>query len=108
LSMPEDLSKDNAFVIMGEEDVVGGFRALGFKAYALKEQAEFMKVLDEIVRSKMGICLVQDNFYSANEVQINSYKNLPFPIFIPFHKNIEHDLLEGLIKDIRMRATGAI
>jgi vacuolar-type H+-ATPase subunit F/Vma7 len=106
--MPEELTRDNTFVIMGEEDLVIGFGALGFKVYALKEPGEFQDALEEVVREKAGICLVQENFYVQEQEKINSYKKLPLPIFIPFAKDVKTDLLESIVKDIRIRATGAL
>lgn len=97
--MPEE----NNLVILGDEDVVLGFRALGFKIYT----AEFEKALDEIVEAKTGICLVQDNIYKQQEEKINSLRRLALPIFIPFTKDSRLDLLDSIVKDIRIRATGA-
>ena len=104
--MPESISLEKPLVIIGDEDVVVGFQALGFKAYTLKEPQEFRAVLDEIVNQKAAVCLVQDNLYRGQEDQLNSYKNLPLPIFIPFTKDAKNALLESIIKDIRLRATG--
>jgi vacuolar-type H+-ATPase subunit F/Vma7 len=106
--MPEELTKGNALVIMGEEDVVSGFRALGFRTYALKELKEFKEALEEVVKNKTGICLVQGNLFIAAAEQIDSYRIQPLPIFIPFSKDRSRGLLENIVKDIRIRATGAL
>jgi vacuolar-type H+-ATPase subunit F/Vma7 len=105
--MPEELSLDNPLAIVGEEDIVSGFRGLGFKVYVVNEQQALKSILPEIIENKIGICLVQDEIYSAGENEINSYKNLALPVFIPFSKTIQTDLLDGIIKKIRLRATGA-
>lgn len=106
MSMPESVSLEKPLVIIGDEDVVVGFQALGFKAYAVKEPQEFKLALDEIIKEASAVCLVQDELYRAQEDQINSYKKLPLPIFIPFAKDTKNALLESIIKDIRLRATG--
>lgn len=106
-SMPEELSKDNTLVIIGDEDVVAGFCALGFKVYAAGELPEVERAIEEAVKSKAVACLVQDNFYNAKQEQIDKYKNLPLPIFIPFSKSARTDLLDDIVKNIRIRATGA-
>lgn len=105
--MPESLSQESPLAIVGDEDVVTGFSALGFKVYAIKEQPEFKPVLEKVVRQKSAVCLVQENFYLAAQDEINNYKNLPFPVFIPFSKTLKVDLLENIVKDIRLKATGA-
>lgn len=106
--MPEGLTQDNTLVIIGDKDAVLGFRALGFKVYALSEAEEFEKVLDGLVSSNAGICLVQENLYRKHLELINSYRKLTLPIFIPFAKDAKMDLLEEIVKDIRIRATGAL
>lgn len=122
--MPEEVHLERPFAIVGDEDVVLGFHALGFKVYpvrnlaqdskliiskgvnVIKELEEFSKVLDEAVSQEPAVCLVQDNIYRALEDQINSYKNLALPIFIPFTKDAKTALLDQIVKDIRLRATG--
>lgn len=107
LSMPKEDTSDNPLVIVGKEDVVLGFSALGFKTYALKNEQELKSTLDEIVQSKAAICLVEDNFYRIAYAQINNYRQLPLTVFIPFSKTHQTDLLDEMIKEIRLKATGA-
>lgn len=104
--MPEDLRSDNPFAIIGEEDAVLGFRALGFKIYAVEENTEFKIALEEVVNQKTPVCLVEESIYRAKKEEINNYKNLPLPIFVPFAKNAGMDLLEEIIKEIRLKAIG--
>lgn len=107
LSMPKDLSLENPLVVIGDEDVVMGFGALGFKVYGLKRQEEFNLVLEEIL-PRCAICLVEDKFYSALKDRLDDYRNLAFPVFIPFSKDTKPDLLNNIIKDIQIKATGAL
>lgn len=104
--MPEAVSLEKPLVIVADEDIACGFRALGFKVCAVKGPKESGTVFDEIVQQKCAVCLVQDDIYLEAQGQINNYKNLPLPIFIPFAKKAKTDLLEMIIKDIRLRATG--
>lgn len=104
--MPDGLIKENALVIIGEEDLVLGFRALGFKTYVVKKPEDSQVALDECVANSAAICLVQENIYQKEEDQIKSYKNLAFPIFIPFSKDDQAGLLDNIVRDIRLRATG--
>lgn len=105
--MPKDLSLENPLAVMGDEDVVLGLRALGFRVYSPQEPDHFKIALDELIKDKTAICLVQDNIYHTYKDQIDSYKRLPLPIFIPFSKTGKTDLLDEIIKDIRLKATGA-
>lgn len=106
--MPEELSLKNTLAVMGDEDIVLGFKALGFKTYVIKEAKTFNLVLEEILRQNLTICLLQDDIYRANLERINEYKMRLLPIFIPFSKSgLNLELLENLVRNIRLRATGA-
>ena len=105
-SMPENKYSENSLVAVGDSDVVMGFAALGFKVYAIEEQAEMSAILEEIIRQEPAVCLVQDNIYQAQAGKINQYRSLALPIFIPFSKEAKVDLLGAMVKDIRLRATG--
>ncbi|MFA5090217.1 MAG: V-type ATP synthase subunit F [Candidatus Omnitrophota bacterium] len=107
-SMPEGFVVGNALAIIGDEDIVLGFSALGFKVYTAKEIPQFEKALEDIVNNQTGVCLVQDNIYQAQEERINSYKKMPLPIFIPFSKDGGTDFLDKMVKGIQIRATGAL
>lgn len=106
--MPDEVLLANPLAIVGDEDVVLGFRALGFKVYPVKEPAGFKAALDDIIENKFGICLVQDNIYRAGQEHIDNFKHLAFPILIPFSKTAQNNLLQNLIRNIRLRATGAL
>lgn len=106
--MPElgQVSLAHPLAIVGQEDVVLGFSALGFKVYPAKGPEDFRAILSEIIQAKVGLCLVQDNLYLAFKEEIASYRHLTWPIFIPFSKTLPTDLLEDLIKKIRLKAQG--
>lgn len=106
--MPEELFLERPLAIVGDEDVILGFYALGFKVYPVKDVREFKIALDEILQNKIGVCLVQDDIYQASEDVISNYKNIALPIFMPFSKTAPCDLLDNMLKEIRLRATGAL
>lgn len=104
--MPEEKYLNNTLAVVGDEDVVLGFRALGFRVYPVSGTAESKATLEEIVQEKCAVCLVQDNVYLTVQEEINKYKNLPLPVFIPFSKTSQTDLLKKAVRDLRLRATG--
>lgn len=105
--MSDELNQKGFLAVIGDEDAILGFKAFGFMAYPLKEPAEFKAILEEALSDKAAIFLVQEDIYNLVLDEINSYKNLPSPIFIPFSKTLGGILLNNIIKDIRLRATGA-
>jgi len=105
--MPDVLVLANALAVVGDEDVVLGFGGLGFKSYAIKEGRELKIAIEEVIKEKVAVCLVQDNFYQAGKEEINYYRSFAMPIFVPFAKDLKTDLLDSLLKNIRIKATGA-
>jgi len=106
--MPEISSLENPFVIIGDEDVVLGFKSLGFKTYALGEDENFEIIFEELIQSKTAVCLIQDKLYRTARDIINRHKDLFLPIIIPFATSGAMDELDRLLKDIRLRATGKL
>lgn len=105
--MPEELLPEKPLAIVGDEDAVVGFLALGFKVYPVKDPQDFKINLAEILQNKIAVCLVQDDIYQEQQEIITSYQNQPLPVFIPFIKTAKIDLIDEMIREIRLRATGA-
>ena len=90
---------ENPFAIVGGEEIVSGFRALGFNVYA---------GIDDAVKNNAAVCLVQDDVYRADLDKILGYRDRALPVFIPFSKTGGMETLGNIIKDIRLRATGTL
>lgn len=99
---------DSPIAVVGEGDVVEGFKALGFSVYPAKDGAGCAEILEGILKRKAAVCLVQDTFYKAASDVIAGSRRLPNPVFIPFSKSGRMELLDELVKSIRLRATGAL
>ena len=106
-SMPDVINLEKPLAIIGDEDVIIGFKALGFKVYPVNKADECKAALGEVMRDSSAICLIQDNFYVSVQDEITRYRNRPLAVFIPFSKKGRTDLLDTMVKDIRLKATGA-
>ena len=106
--MPDTLAIEKALAIIGSEDIILGFKALGFNTYSPTNAQDLKIILEGLTKENCGICLVQDDFYKTAQGEIDSFKNLPLPIFIPFSKDGSMANLERIVKDIRLRATGKL
>ena len=95
-------------VIFGAEAVILGFKALGFHIYPVNDATEFKAVLPAAVAKGAVVCLVEESLYQGAPLDIGRYKNLPWPIFIPFARDGKTDLLDKLVKQIRLKATGVV
>jgi len=107
--MPEEKLLENPFAIIADEDAAAGYRALGFKVYALKDESGLKSILEEVRRSGAAVCLVQDDIYESQKKEIDSYRNMPLPVFMPLAaKDSGKDLFKDIVRDIRIKATGAL
>lgn len=95
-------------VIFGAEDVILGFKALGFHTYPINDAMELKAALPAAVEGGAIVCLVEESLYQDVLPDIGRYKNLPYPIFIPFARDGKTDLLDKLVKEIRLKATGVV
>lgn len=108
MSTPEKLTLENPIAAIGKEDIIIGFKALGFKTYPIKEKRDFKAACDEVVKNRYAVCLVEEEIYNSFRTDLESFRKLPLPIFIPFSKTSGKDLLGDTIKKIRLRATGTV
>jgi len=106
--MPEERVLSGSLAIVGSEDLVSGLRALGFQVYAVKGKEQAEAALSESVYKGIAVCLVQEDIYTLTRERIGSFKDLPLPVFVPFAKDNQTELLEEIVRDIRLRATGKL
>ena len=106
--MPDQAGPLGPLVIIGKPDVVMGFKALGFAVCASDDDAQSAEYLHATVAAGAAICLVQDTVYQAHHDIIDAYKHLPLPVFIPFSDKDRTALLDQMVRDIRLKATGAL
>ena len=105
--MPEDTFL-NPLAILGDHDLIFGFKGLGFETYALKGPAELENILREIIEKKFAICLVQENIFELGKEKFELYRHSALPVFIPFGKGATSQVLHNMIGAIKLRATGVI
>ena len=108
MPMPEQVISEHPFAIIADEDLGSGFKALGFKVYPVRNTQEQARFLADAVNEKVAVCLVQEDIYHAQEDFINSHRNQALPVFIPFSKDLKHGLLESIIRQARLKATGKL
>jgi vacuolar-type H+-ATPase subunit F/Vma7 len=106
--MADKVFLENPLAIIADSDLACGFTALGFKPYILGKGNTFEQLIADIIKQNIAVCLVEAGPYHANKAILDNYKNLALPIFIPFSKNAETDLLDKILKDIKLRATGVV
>ena len=105
--MPEKLT-ENHLAILGDEDIILGLRALGFQAYPASTKEEILTALEEMAGAHCALCLVQEDIYALAKEQFDAYESQPLPAFITFSKDGNMKLLEELLRETKLKATGAL
>ncbi len=106
--MPDTLSTENPLAIIGNEDVILGFKALGFNTYSPGGAEDLKIILANLVKENCGVCLIQDDYYKTAQEDIDYFRSLLLPVFIPFSRDGGMAGLKRRVKDIRLRATGKL
>ena len=105
MSMPES-SRPDSLAIVGREEAIMGFSALGFKPYPVEGPEECKGALARAIEDGTAICLIQEEFYPVVREEIVRYRSQPLPIFIPFAPDARMNRLDDIVKGIRLKATG--
>lgn len=108
MSMPDQEKNQQPLAIIGNEEVVAGFRALGFRVYPAAGLQETRKALQEALRQRPGVCLIEADTYALVKQDLAVYEAAAMPVFVPFSKDAGVPALQGLLKEIRLRATGKL
>jgi len=106
--MHDSVSSKEQLAVIGNIDLVQGFKALGFTVHAVKDAAEAKAVLQEIIPRGVCVCLVQEDIYQAIADQLQQYRPLPLPVFLPLGQTAATSVLDEDVSRVRLRATGTI
>ncbi len=105
--MPEDKER-KPLAVLGMDSDVSGFRAFGFAVYSLSGITGLPGMLEEIAASGAAVCLVEEGIFRAATAEFDKYRKEPLPVFLPFSAAGGEGVLEQMIKEIRLKATGAL
>jgi vacuolar-type H+-ATPase subunit F/Vma7 len=104
--MADSVVSKNPLAIIGNEEAVIGFKAIGFKVFAVSSESEFKSSFEEVLGTGCVVCLIQEDMFEENYGQISLFKNVPLPVFIPFNKSAKSAVLDKMTREMRLRATG--
>ncbi len=106
--MPDKIIENHNFAIIGREEAVISFKAIGFDTYPIINDKSVRDAIKEIVSKAIKICLVEESFFVDNKDLFIDFKEKTFPIFVPFSVKESKGSMEELVKEIRLKATGKI
>ena len=105
--MPEE-NTQKPLAILGREDNISGFRAFGFQVYPLPDISGLPVLLENIAASGTAVCIVEEDIFRGAKQEFDKYRKEPLPVFLPFSAAGGGGVLEEMIKEIRLKATGAL
>jgi len=94
------------FAVFGSEDVVSGYRAVGFQVNVCRNRSEFEEAFERARTAGAVLCLVEEGLFLAARERISAFREKPLPVIIPFSARDGLAALDRQIREIRLRATG--
>lgn len=94
--------------VVGEEDFVFAFRALGFEVFTPKDIEEAKKVMETIKRENFALCFLHQNLLDPLKEERKALGKKLCPVVVGFrdYREVE-DHLENIMRETAVKATGS-
>ncbi|MFW6131043.1 MAG: V-type ATP synthase subunit F [Candidatus Aminicenantaceae bacterium] len=94
--------------IIGDIDLVFGFKATGMKIFSPKNSEEARRILYSLEDEGIALCFMHESFLEPLSEELKDMKKKFCPVVVGFsdHRGIT-DYMERMMKDIAIKATGS-
>ena len=94
--------------IIGEEDLVLAFRALGIKVFSPRDSEEARQILKKVEKQGYAVCFLHEVFFESLEDERAAMSQKYYPVVVGYsdYRKIT-DYLEKVMKEMAVRATGS-
>ena len=94
--------------VIGDSDSIIGFKAVGFKTFAVKNSAEVAETVESLVREKYCVIFITEQALHGAESILDTYRDLSIPAIIPIpgRTGLTGTGMQNLSKNVE-RALGA-
>ena len=94
--------------VIGEEDMVFAFKALGFKTYSPSRLEEAREILKGLEQENIALCFLQQSFFEPLQAEREAMGKRLVPVVVGFsdYRKVA-DYLEDMMKDMAVKATGS-
>ena len=94
--------------VIGDEDLVFAFRALGIKTYSPRTLGEAREILEGLEQDNIALCFLQQNFLEPLQEEREALGKKLLPVVVGFsdYRTIQ-DHLENMMREMAVKATGS-
>lgn len=94
--------------VIGDEDLVFAFRALGIKAYSPRNLKEAREILERLEQDNIALCFLHQSFLEPLQEEREALGKKLIPVVVGFsdYRTIQ-DHLENLMREMAVKATGS-
>lgn len=94
--------------VVGEEDFVFAFKALGFEVFTPKDEEEAKKVMETIERENFALCFLHQDLFELLKEEREALGKKLCPVVVGFrdYREVE-DHLEKIMRETSVKATGS-
>ena len=94
--------------IVGESDLVFGFKALGIRVFSPKNLEEAREILERIDKENFALCFLHESFFEEMEVEREELSKKFCPVVVGYsdYRKVT-DYLERMMREMAIKATGS-
>lgn len=94
--------------VIGNEDLVFAFRALGIKVYSPRNLGEAREILERLEQENIALCFLHQSLFESLQEEREALGKKLLPVVVGFsdYRTIQ-DHLESLIREMAVKATGS-
>lgn len=102
------MSDSSRIAVVGEADLVFGFRALGLQTFSPEGPGDAARLASEIVRGDFALCLVDGRWMSAFKEEEAAAGRKFCPVIVGFsdYRSLT-DEVEKRVREMAVKATGS-
>lgn len=102
------MSKLGRMAVIGDADLIFGFRALGLRTFSPRSAEEAKAALAEILKEDTALCLVHQDWLGAIKEEREGISRRFCPVILGFsdHRALT-DLVEREMREMAVKATGS-
>lgn len=94
--------------VIGEQDMVFAFRALGFKTYSPRHLDEAREILNGLEKDNIALCFLHQSYFLPLQEEREALGKEFVPVVVGFSDYSKiTDHLENMMKEMAVKATGS-
>lgn len=103
-----DAERKTGIAVVGAEDLVYGFRALGFDVFSPADTEEARQILKDIGRGGYALCLLHQSLFEPLQAERAALAGRFLPVVVGFSDfRSAAGTLDAMLREMAVKATGS-